>query len=277
MKLSAWLTAANKHRLTRILKVETASPTVKTFTFRDKLCAKAMPGQFLMLWIPGVDEIPLSVYSVDVGRATVSVAVKRVGEATRALHSLKVGDWVGVRGPFGNSFTIKGGKVLLVGGGVGIAPLTFLARELTAKKVSKILVVVGAKTGEELIFLDVLEKFCGKGNVLAATEDGSYGVKGLASTLAESAMAGEKFDVVYTCGPEPMTRAVLDRAERFNVYAEASLERIMRCAIGICGSCTIGRYRVCKDGPVFNINQLKGIKDEFGVWKRDFNGRRTPL
>jgi dihydroorotate dehydrogenase electron transfer subunit len=257
--------------------VETISPTVKIFTFQDKPCAKAKPGQFLMLWIPGVDEIPLSICNVDREAAMVSVAVKRVGEATEALHAMRDGDLIGVRGPFGNSFTIRNGKALLVGGGVGIAPLTFLARELSARKASKIVVVVGAKTREELIFLKVLEKFCGMENVLAATEDGSYGVKGLASSLTESVMAKEKFDIVYTCGPEPMMRAVLDSAERFDVYVEASLERIMRCAIGICGSCIIGGYRVCKDGPVFNISQLRSLKDEFGFWKRDFNGKKTPL
>jgi len=230
-----------------------------------------------MLWVPGIDEIPLSVFDADRGDAKVSVAVKRVGEATRALHNLKTGDWIGVRGPFGNSFTVRRGKALLVGGGVGIAPLVFLAKELAAQKASETIVVVGAKTRDELIFIDKLRDFCGEENVLAATEDGSYGFRGLASTLAESVMAKRKLDIVYTCGPEPMTRAVLDCAEKFGVYAEASLERIMRCAIGICGSCVIGRFRVCKDGPIFNINQLKNVKGEFGVWKRDFNGKRVPV
>ena len=275
--MSAWLTAVNRHRTTSILKVEAVSPTVKAFTFKDKRCAKAKPGQFLMLWIPGVDEIPLSILDVDRERATVSVAVKRVGEATSTLHNMKAGDQIGVRGPFGNTFTLKKGKVLLVGGGVGIAPLTFLARELATKTAPKIFVVLGAKTKEELIFLDRLKKLCEEENVLAATEDGSYGVKALASTLAESVMAREKFDAIYTCGPEPMTRAVLDCAEKFGVYAEASLERLMRCAIGLCGSCVIGCYRVCRDGPIFNIDQLKTVKSEFGVWKRDFDGKRIPV
>ena len=275
--MSAWLTAANKHRATPIISIETVSPTVKTLTFRDKLCAKAKPGQFLMLWVPGVDEIPLSVFDVDREDAKVSVVVKRVGEATRALHNLKAGDWIGVRGPFGNSFTFRRGKALLVGGGVGIAPLVFLAKELAAQKASETIVVVGAKTRDELIFMDKLRDFCEEENVLVATENGSYGLKGLASTLAESVMAKEKLDIVYTCGPEPMTRAALDCAEKFGVYAEASLERIMRCAIGICGSCVIGGFRVCKEGPIFNINQLKAVKSEFGVWKRDFNGKRVPV
>jgi dihydroorotate dehydrogenase electron transfer subunit len=256
--------------------VETISPTVKTFTFQDKLCAKAQPGQFLMLWIPGVDEIPLSVLDADSEKAVVSVAVKRVGDATKALHDMKAGDVIGVRGPFGNSFTLKTGRILMVGGGVGIAPLSFLAKKL-ASKASKTTVIIGAKTKSELIFMEELKRLCGDGNVLATTEDGSYGVKGLASNHAEMVMAKENFDMVYTCGPEPMTRKILDIAEEKGVWAEASLERLMRCAIGICGSCVLGSYRVCRDGPVFNMNQLKRVKDEFGVWKRDFNGKRIPV
>ncbi|MGQ9538621.1 MAG: dihydroorotate dehydrogenase electron transfer subunit [Candidatus Bathycorpusculaceae bacterium] len=273
--MSAWLTAANKLRTTRILDVKTASPTVKTFTFKDKQCAKAKPGQFLMLWIPGIDEIPLSILDADKSEATFSVAVKKVGEATQALHNMKVGDIVGVRGPFGNSFTLEKGKALMVGGGVGIAPLAFLAKKVVSKA-SKTIIILGAKTREELLFIDDFKKLCGEENVLAATEDGSYGVKDLASNLAESVLAKEKFDRVYACGPEQMIRRVFECAENSGVFVEASLERLMRCAIGICGSCVIGEYRVCRDGPVFNSNQLRVFKDELGVWKRDFDGKRIP-
>ncbi len=100
-------TEANQIRTTHILNVDNASPTVKTFTFKDKECVKARPGQFLMLWIPGVDEIPLSILNADKNGA-VSVAVKNVGEATNALHKKKVRDTIGVRGPFGNSFSDEG-------------------------------------------------------------------------------------------------------------------------------------------------------------------------
>jgi dihydroorotate dehydrogenase electron transfer subunit len=275
--LSALLTKANKLRTTCILDTKTESPTVKTFTFKDRLCAKAKPGQFLMLWIPSIDEIPLSIFDVDEKGGTVSVAVKRVGEATQALHDKKVGDTIGVRGPFGNNFTLDSDKILMVGGGIGIAPLSFLAKKLASSKAAKMVLAVGAKTKSELLFLNELRRLCGETNVLAATEDGSYGVKALASELVETILAKEEFDVVYACGPEQMLRKVFDCCEKQGVFMEASLERLMRCAIGICGSCVIGRYRVCRDGPIFNINQLKSVKDEFGVWKRDFDGRKTSL
>jgi dihydroorotate dehydrogenase electron transfer subunit len=271
----AYRIAANQLRTTRILSVKTESPTVKTFTFKDKVCARAKPGQFLMLWIPGVDEIPLSILDANEDGA-VSVAVKKVGEATQALHSKKVGEIVGLRGPFGNSFTLKEGKILMVGGGTGTAPLLFLAKKLAPKAI-KLVFVIGAKTKEELLFIDKLEEVCSEGNLVATAEDGSYGIKCLATTPLESLLAKEKFEMIYTCGPEQMMRKVLDLAEKHEIALEASLERLMRCAIGLCGSCVVGKYRVCRDGPVFTANQLEEVKREFGISKRDFNGKRISL
>ncbi|MDI6805527.1 MAG: dihydroorotate dehydrogenase electron transfer subunit [Candidatus Bathyarchaeia archaeon] len=275
MKLSGYRIKANKHRATRILDIKKESPTVKTFTFKDKICARAKPGQFLMLWIPDVDEIPLSILDVD-EEDNVSVAVKKVGEATRALHNKGVGDFIGLRGPFGNSFTLKVGKILVVGGGIGMAPLFFLAKKL-APKASKLTLVVGAKTREELLFMEKLKGWCKGENLLATTDDGSYGVKGLASEVSETILTKEKYDTVYACGPEQMIRKVFETAEKARISMEASLERLMRCAIGLCGSCVIGKYRVCKDGPVFNDEQLREVKDELGISKRDFDGKRIPL
>ena len=275
MKLSAYRITANKLRTTRILCIKTESPTVKTLTFKDKVCAKAKPGQFLMLWIPKVDEIPLSIMDVNES-GEVSVAVKRVGEATTMLHKMKEGEVIGVRGPFGNNFTLTDGKVLIVGGGTGLAPLWLLAKKLADKK-AKIFFVIGAETKNELIFRERIEKICGEENLIATTEDGSYGVKGLATTPLKPLLAKKNFSIIYTCGPEKMMRKVFDLAEEHKIPLEASLERLMRCAMGLCGSCVVGRYRVCRDGPVFNSNKLRQIKGEFGVSKRDFNGKRIPL
>ena len=275
MKLSAYRIATNQLRTTRILNIKTESPTVKTFTFKDRECSKAKPGQFLMLWIPRVDEIPLSI--LDAGEdGAISVAVKKVGEATKALHSKKTGEIIGIRGPFGNSFTVRTGKILMVGGGTGIAPLLFLAKQL-ASRVQKLIFVIGAKTREELLFIGELEQLCNKGNVVATTEDGSYGIKCLATTPLETLLAKEKFDIIYTCGPEQMMLRVLDLAGKNSIALQASLERLMRCAIGLCGSCVVGKYRVCRDGPIFTAEQLREVKSEFGISKRDFNGKKIPL
>lgn len=272
--MSAYLIAANTMRTTQIVSVETESPTVKTFTVKDKLCAKAKPGQFLMLWIPRVDEIPLSILNAADGKA--SVAVKAVGEATQALHSLKSGGTIGVRGPFGNSFTTHHGKILLVAGGTGTAPLLFLAKKL-ARKAERLTFVTGAKTRSELLFLNELDTVCTEQNAVATTEDGSRGLKCLATEPLERLLAQAKFDMVYTCGPEFMVRKVFELAEQHGIAMEASLERLMRCSIGLCGTCVIGKYRVCRDGPVFNAAQLREVKDELGISKLGFDGSRIPL
>ena len=277
MKLWVYHIAANKLRTPHILNIETESPTVKIFTFKDKQCARAKPGQFLMLWIPSIDEIPLSILDAK-ENGMVSVAVKKVGEATSAFHKKKVGELIGVRGPFGNCFTLKGGRILMVSGGTGTAPILFLAERL-ASKIAKLVFVMGAKTREELLFMNRLRRILGgeKTQLIAATEDGSYGIKGLATKPLERLLEKERFDMIYTCGPEQMMRKVFDLAEKHGVALEASLERLMRCAIGLCGSCVIGRYRVCKDGPVFTAKQLREVKSEFGISKRDFNGRKIAL
>ena len=269
-------TELNTLRTTPILSVKPESPIVKTFTLTDKLCAKAKPGQFLMLWIPQVDEIPLSIMNTEDN--AVSVTVKALGDATRHLHQMKKGDIVGVRGPFGNSFTETNGKVLLVGGGTGTAPLLFLAKQLavTAKRLS---FIMGAKNREELLFLNQLEPLCNEPPT-ATTEDGTYGLKCLATQPLEQLLAEKgktKLGMVYACGPERMIREVFNLTEKHHVPMEASLERLMRCGIGLCGSCMIGEYRVCKDGPVFNSAQLREVKDELGISKLGFDGNRIPV
>ena len=250
------------------------SPSVTAFSVEDRLCSKAKPGQFIMLWIPGVDEIPLSISGV--GDGEVSVAVKQVGDATRHLHAMKAGQYVGVRGPFGNCFTETRGKVLLVGGGTGTAPLLFLAKRLSAKA-DRLSFVMGARTKSELLFLQELSNVCSEENMVSTTEDGSYGLQCLATDPLEKLLDKERFNMVYACGPEQMIRGVFDLADRRGVALEASLERLMRCGIGLCGSCMIGKYRVCRDGPVFNLSRLREVRDELGVSKLGFDGTRIPV
>jgi len=256
------------------LDVRSETPSVKSFRFEDKLCTKAEPGQFLMLWIPGVDEIPLSIAGVSGGE--VSVAVKEVGDASRHLLKLKAGEIVGVRGPFGNSFTQTRGRVLLVGGGTGMAPLLFLAKRLSAKA-DRLSFVMGAKNRSELLFLGELGNVCSEESIVSATEDGSFGLQCLAPDPLEKLLDKERFNMVYTCGPELMMRKVFDLADKRSVALEASLERLMRCGIGLCGSCMIGKYRVCRDGPVFSLSRLREVKDELGLSRLGFDGTRIPI
>ena len=270
MKLSDYLIKNNVLRTIPLLSVITENKTTKTFTFRDKLFGQAKPGQFLMLWIPGVNEIPLSIMNVENGE--ISVTVKSVGPATIALHKLKKADFVGIRGPFGNNFTENFNNVLMIGGGTGIAPLYFLAKKLIGKT-KKITFLIGAKTKNDLLFLSSLEKLCINQTFLSTTEDGSYGLKCIVTNPILNLLNREKVDIIYTCGPELMLRNVFNIAEQYKIPVEVSLERLMRCGIGLCGSCVIGKYRVCRDGPIFSTVQLREIQQEFGSSKLDFDGK----
>jgi dihydroorotate dehydrogenase electron transfer subunit len=272
--LSASLIAANSMRTTVIVQVRNESPTVKTFIMPDRFCSKGKPGQFLMLWIPGVDEIPLSI--MDAGNGLVSVSVKQVGDATKHLHKMEAGENVGIRGPFGNSFTESRGRVLLVSGGTGAAPLLFLAKQLSVKT-ERLSFVEGAKTKDELLFVRELNGICNEKSLITTTEDGTYGLQCLVTEPLGSLLDREKFDMIYTCGPEVMVKKIFELTEQRKLPLEASLERLMRCGIGLCGSCVIGKYRVCRDGPVFTAAQLREVKDELGISKIGFDGARIPV
>jgi len=276
-KKAVYLNAVNRLRIVRIREVRVESPTVKTFTFQDKICGKAEPGQFVMVWIPGVDEIPTSLSTITPNGLT-SITVAEVGEATKALHQRKGGDVLGIRGPYGNGFTLTKGNVMIVGGGTGLVPLKLLSEKLVGFA-TKINFLLGAETQNELLFLNGIVQTLLKANakIIATTEDGSYGLKGVVTDQAEQELTKERFDMIYTCGPEQMMYKMFLLAERYNTPLQASLERIMRCAMGLCGSCVIGKLRICKDGPVLTSEQLREVKDEFGKFKRDFQGRKITV
>jgi len=275
--VSAYLNAVNRLRIVKIQEVKVESPTVKTFIFQDKLCAKAEPGQFIMVWIPGVDEIPFSLSTITPNGLT-SITVAQVGEATKALHQRKRGNVIGIRGPYGKGFTLTEGNIIIVGGGTGLVPLMPLTEKLV-KLSTKLTFLLGAKTKDELLFLDRIDQTLSKVNaeMVATTEDGSYGLKGIVTDQAEQKLAKEKFDMIYACGPEQMMHKMFLLAEQYHMPFQASLERNMRCAMGLCGSCVIGKLRVCKDGPVITSEQLRTVKKEFGKFKRDFQGKKIAV
>lgn len=276
-KLSVYLTETNFLRSVKIKKVVEESPLVKTFFFNDKLCAQGKPGQFVMLWLPRFDEIPMSISSTHPS-GLVSITVANVGEATTLLHEKEKGDIVGIRGPFGNSFTPIEGNVLLVGGGTGTVPLAFFGEKLVESR-AKMTFLLGAKTKQELLFLSKISNIFPKteARIIASTEDGSYGHKGVVTELAEETLAKKKYDMIYACGKESMLSKIFTLAEKYGTPLQASLERLMRCAIGLCGSCTIGKYRVCVDGPIFTNKQLREVEDEFGRFKIDLDGKKIPI
>jgi len=243
------------------------------------------PGQFVMIWVPGVDEIPMSIsYCDDIGNWAITVKV--VGECTKSLYELQAGDYIGVRGPLGNYFKIPSNSnkyVFLVGGGIGMAPLKFLSYELK-KSNFQFRIIEGAKKDSDLIFIDeifdITRENC---EFLCCTDDGSYGQKGFATKIFENKIkeiVNEEYKdiIVYTCGPEIMMHELLKICKKYEIEMFASLERIMRCGCGLCGLCAIDPIGmlVCKDGPVFNTEILNKMED-FGKNRRDFTGKKISL
>lgn len=229
-----------------------------------------------MVWIPGAEEIPMSVMVSD-KKDRAAVTIRKHGFGSTALFNKEVGGILGVRGPYGNQFKIgiHTKKVLLVGGGTGLVPLLRLTTKINQAKIDTI-IIIGARSKEEVFFEKQASDFLAqtKHEVIVATEDGSYGVKGYATDAMSEIVNKQKFDMVYTCGPELMMRKVFDIASANSLPIQASLERYMKCGIGICASCCIGDQLVCKDGTVFNGKQLS-VMAEFGRIYRDKSGRKN--
>jgi dihydroorotate dehydrogenase electron transfer subunit len=216
-----------------------------------------------MVWILGVDEIPLTLSTIDHAKLS-EITVKKVGIATSALYSMNNGSRIGIRGPYGNGFTIEDGNILLVGGGIGMATLISLLEVLTSRG-SDLTLVMGAKSKEDLVFLDRVDQILknGKDRMMVTTDDGSFGISGTTIKIAEKVIKENDIDMIYTCGPEEMMLKLFKIADGFNIPIQASVERLMRCSVGLCGSCYIGGFRTCIDGPVLNTNMLRVVTEEF--------------
>jgi dihydroorotate dehydrogenase electron transfer subunit len=246
-------------RNVEITGINTESRDIKTFFFNYAF--HFIPGQYVMVWIRGVDEIPMSLSYAN------GITVRNIGDATGSLFALREGDTLGMRGPFGNGFGVAKLPALLVAGGVGAAPLAPLAETLK----NKITTILGAKTEDELLFR---ERFENSGPLVIATEDGSAGYKGLAVDLLERTKG---YNEILSCGPEKMMRKVLDHAVVAGVQSQFSLQRYIKCGVGLCGSCCVdpSGLRACIDGPVFTGKQLDG--SDFGRYMRDAAGRKVTL
>ncbi len=233
-------------RTARVSQVIRESRHVATFVLDD--AADAAPGQFIMAWLPGVDEKPLSIAWDD----PLTVTVAAVGPASRAMHALKPGDWLGWRGPYGHGYRIDPARpALLVGGGYGAAPLYFLADRLLRQGVP-VSIALGARRDEDLIFVD---RFRERGvPVLIATEDGSAGVTGYVTLAVEQYLADHAAEppALYACGPEGMLAALLQLCKERGLPGQLSAERYMKCGFGLCGQCALNDLLVCRDGPVFD-------------------------
>jgi len=256
----------NYPKVVKIIEIKKETPNIKTILF--EYTKDISPGQFFMIWIPGIDEIPMSVSYIS--KKIKGITFKKVGDATNGLFNLKTKDKIGVRGPYGNGFKIDGKSVLFIAGGTGIAMIT-PAVENTINKKIKSTVLFGAKTKNELFFENRIKKFGAK--LYISTDDGSKGYKGFVTDLTKEIISNNQFDQVLTCGPEIMMKKLFEISR--NIPFQASLERYMKCGFGICGQCCVGKgLRVCMEGPVFDEKTLKNIED-FGVFKRDASGLKV--
>lgn len=244
-----------------IVEVFDETPSVKTITFTPSFDIR--PGQFCMVWVPGVDEVPMGFSSAN------SISVQQVGEATEALCSLSAGDKIGIRGPLGNGFTPKG-RVLVIAGGVGAAPLLPLAEQGSVETF-----ILGARTQAELPFQ---KRLAACTDLLIATDDGTQGHHGFVTGVLAD-LDSTVYDTICVCGPEMMMKNVLRDLDAAGCAekTQLSLVRYMKCGVGICGSCSMDPdgLCVCREGPVIPGDRLLGEKSEFGRYARDASGRHS--
>ncbi|HAZ28874.1 MAG TPA: dihydroorotate dehydrogenase electron transfer subunit [Candidatus Magasanikbacteria bacterium] len=258
-----------------IAKVTQENSSVKTFWFDFAL--QSHPGQFVMLWIPGVDQKPFSI-AYDDGRRF-GLSIFAVGPHSKKLFDHAVGERVGVTGPYGNPFSVqKNRHYITVAGGYGAGPLGFLAERLE-ETCSTVDFCIGARTSDLLLF-EKLAKKLSHVTVHVATDDGSRGHHGyvtdIVRELLEKKNKQKKDTILSACGPELMEKAVLNLANEFNVDCDISIERYMKCGVGICGNCVVDDLGIttCQRGTVMDNATARKIK-EFGVYHRDSVGRKV--
>ena len=227
----------------------------------DQPLPEMLPGQFVEIRVDGSPATflrrPISINFVDQEQNELWLLVAAVGDGTRRLAQLKAGELLNCLLPLGHGFTMpatKDEKILLVGGGVGVAPLLYMGAEMKRMGCEPTF-LLGARTSKDLLMLDIFNRY---GRVYVTTEDGSEGEKGFVTN--HSLLQKEAFTRIATCGPTPMMKAVAAFARKADVTCEVSLENLMACGLGACLCCvektTEGNLCVCKEGPVFDIKKL---------------------
>jgi dihydroorotate dehydrogenase electron transfer subunit len=232
----------------------------------DRMLPVILPGQFAQVRVDNSPATflrrPVSIHYIDERSNELWLLIQKVGDGTRTIAKCMPGDRLNLLLPLGNGFTIppctdNKRKDLLIGGGVGIAPLLFLGARLKAKRYEPTF-LLGARTQSELLQLQYFQTY---GTVYTTTEDGSCGEKGFVTQ--HSVLKNIHFDNIYTCGPEPMMKAVAKYAFSSSISCEVSLENTMACGIGACLCCVEdtreGNICACTEGPVFNIDKLKWL------------------
>ena len=261
----------NEPVIVKIKEITQETPTIKTFVFDWDMqkYGTPNPGEFVMVW-NFKNEKPMSISRISDNE--MAITVKNIGEFTAQLHDLNVGDEIGIRGSYGNGFdnSFENKNILAIGGGVGMAPINSIASDLV-KKGNSVDVVAAAVTKDELLFTKPLEDL--GANLYPCTDDGSFGFEGFATDCTVSLLEDSTYDYAFVCGPEIMMKGIFDILEDASIPAQYSLERYMKCALGVCGQCCVDSegWRICVEGPVFENDKIKKIS-EFGKYRRDASG-----
>lgn len=268
---TAWtLERAGRMRVVTITKARLETAQDATIEFRDQ--APMAPGQFYMVWVFGAEEVPMSASRIGKDGAR-AITARKFGDTTARIRELKPGDRIGLRGPFGNGFTMAWKKPLFVGGGVGMSSI-ITAVDAWAARGGKPVVVAGGRTKDDLLFERRMKREGAQ--VHLTTDDGSRGFHGTAVARSAELLGEAAFSHVVACGPERMLAALFEAASRRKVKVEFALERLMKCAMGVCDICTIDGARVCRQGPVFGTRFLEGSK-QFGKLELNASGHLEPI
>jgi NAD(P)H-flavin reductase len=256
-----------------VQSVRPETPEVATFSlaFQDRARHDAYqiePGQFNMIYLPGVGEVPISVASAPGEGPTIDHTIRFVGKVTQAIGNLGPGAVVGLRGPFGRGWPIdraRGRDVLIVAGGLGLAPLRPAIKTLLARRdlYGRLCVLYGARQPADLLYASEYPDWQRQGMELEITVDRApetwHGHVGVVPILFERLQLAPERTIVLTCGPEILMRFTVTEAQNRGIADSEiyySLERNMHCAIGLCGHCQLGPAFLCKDGPVFSHLEL---------------------
>jgi len=259
---------------TQLEDVITETPTIKTFVLRPEGGISFETGQFIELTVPGLGEAPFTPSSSPAERDTIDVTIMKAGTVTEQLHSLSSGAVLGLRGPYGKGYPLDefaGKDLLIVGGGVGLAPLRSLLFALFADqgRFPRIVLCYGAKTPADLVYKDGLKQWADRSGVelLVTVDEGDeqwHGNVGVVTTLLDKISVDTSSTPAVICGPPVMMKFTMFRLREIgfpneNIYL--SMEKNMSCGLGKCGHCRLGGYYVCKEGPVFTYDKLEAIKN----------------
>ena len=248
------------HGLMQAFKlVKKVQENEKTTTmWLDGNLENATPGQYVMAWLPDVGEKPFSLHSA----TPLALTICAVGPVSRAITALNSGDTLWIRGPLGKGFSLTGKKHLLVGGGYGAAPLSYLADE-ALKSGDQVVTCLGAASAKDLMLIDELTRL--GATVHVTTDDGSFGTQGLVTAVVLEQIETDKPDCLYACGPTGMLMALWDICQAHKIPVQLSFEALTRCGLGLCGACELDEtlcarlglpsgWLVCHDGPVARLN-----------------------